>query len=89
MPSSHSDLTAQYARTGTTAEAAPPREILPSCRTCGTDDFLIYSTYAPDGVDPEGYVTPAHTSYTCARCGRREEHDVPSQWKPPGWFCCT
>jgi ribosomal protein L37E len=74
---------------GTTVEAPPPQEILPSCRTCGTDSFLIYSAYTPDGVGPDGYVRPAHTSYACTRCGRGDEHDVPSQWKPPGWFCCT
>jgi ribosomal protein L37E len=89
MPSSNSELTAQHTLAGTTVEAPPPQEILPSCRTCGTDSFLIYSAYTPDGVGPDGYVRPAHTSYACTRCGRGDEHDVPSQWKPPGWFCCT
>jgi hypothetical protein len=86
MPSSHSDLTAHAVR----PTAVPPApEPLPACQSCGTDNFLTYFTYTPDGVGPDGYVEPAHVAYTCAHCGATDEHDVPSRWKPPGWFCCT
>jgi ribosomal protein L37E len=71
------------------ADPSPQQEAHPSCRACGTDNYLVYSAYTPDGAGADGHVRPAHASYTCTRCGAADEHDVPSRWRPPGWFCCS
>ncbi|MHA7282841.1 hypothetical protein [Arthrobacter sp. TMS2-4] len=62
---------------------------IPVCMACGSDDALVYSTFSEQTVLPNGCTRYARAEYCCARCGRSRGHEVPANWRPPGWFWCT
>ncbi len=89
MPSSNGALTAPRTRPAPLQSTPSPQAQVPSCPKCGTDSFLTYSSYLPAEQTPDGELGPAHSFYTCTRCGTARGHEVPSGWRPAGWFYCT
>jgi hypothetical protein len=64
--------------------AAPPR--VPACGRCGPGFPLTFHEYVPAvyAVDGSG-LRPPSASYSCARCGTKDSHQVPAGWAPPEW----
>ena len=64
--------------------ARKPR--IPACGQCGPGFSLIFHEYIPEvyAVDGSG-LKPPSVSYSCAKCGLTDNHQVPSGWAPPEW----
>lgn len=65
--------------------AGPTEEYVPSCTSCGTDEFLVFEHYEPPQHSGYGPASPASVSYWCSACDQFSGHDVPDWWTPPAW----
>ncbi|MFZ4895506.1 hypothetical protein ACL9RL_13740 [Plantibacter sp. Mn2098] len=62
----------------------------PICRTCNTDEFLVYSGFVPGRMVHLGgratgkpHWVPSTVNYLCGACGRFDSGHVPDGWLPP------
>lgn len=57
----------------------------PYCFTCGTDEFLLFESFAPAADPARPQQDFGQVSYSCSRCREFSGHPVPATWTPPGW----